>query len=146
MNINYTWNITAIRRKDVDPLSEVIYQIIWRKIGTDSESGISVEFNGSTQFSPDEISPETFVPYSELTEEVVIGWVENSMSEDHFKQVEEEIARQIEVRKSNDRISYQGDFPWSPVPTAPTEIQGIQGLEGTQGIQGIQGAQQPSSE
>ena len=69
--INYVWTITSLYTlQHPDPDYVVIAN--WTCTGTDGEYTASM--NGSTQFvaNPDQTD---FIPYDELTEEIVIGWV-----------------------------------------------------------------------
>ena len=75
MSIVYSWQILSLNVRDEGPNHpDAVVVVKWRKTGTD-ESGIQVHFNGSTPFSAVDTSPEDYIPFSQLTEEVVLGWV-----------------------------------------------------------------------
>jgi hypothetical protein len=115
MNITYTWQLTGLKRKNTDTLDGVVYQTYWKKIGTDSDSGFYGEFIGATPFDSSAVNPEEFVPYSLLTEEIVLGWVQDVVVGAHEEHVNSEILRQIEAKISQDSDVYPGNFPWDPV-------------------------------
>ncbi len=107
--MEYTWKISGMRASDAAELKKAIISVSWCKIGTD-ENGLTGEFYGVNEFKVTEISPDGFVPYEELTEEIVIGWVKDKIFDTEY--VNRMIAQQIEKKKS---AEYVVDLPWSPV-------------------------------
>jgi hypothetical protein len=75
--ITYTWNILQL---DYAPsengLTDVVKVIHWKLQGQD-ENGVSAFLNNS--YPLPEPTPEAFTDYSTLTEETVIGWLENNL-------------------------------------------------------------------
>jgi hypothetical protein len=70
----YTWTISALDCKvSEDNLQDVVYTVHWRYKAT-NEDGISAETYGAQYILPP--TEEDFTPYSELTKEQVIGWLE----------------------------------------------------------------------
>ena len=71
MSITYTWTVTGLKTTTVGNLTNAIVQTYWKKIGTD-EQGNTGEFIGATPFN---VNPEQpgFVPFNQLTEEIVVG-------------------------------------------------------------------------
>ena len=72
MAITYTWKLTSLKKCDLPGAPSAIFQTYWKKIGTDSD-GNTGEFSGATPFKIEEIDPNKFVPYDQLTEEIVLG-------------------------------------------------------------------------
>lgn len=73
-NINYTWQITGIKKTSTPSLNDVIVQTYWKKIGTD-ENGNEGSFAGATPFDLSSVNPENFVAFEDLTEEQVLSWI-----------------------------------------------------------------------
>lgn len=74
--INYTWKIEALEyAPELDGLPKVITQIHWRYFAIEDE--ITVDTYGMNPApAPDE---EDFIPFKDLTEEIVIGWLEEQI-------------------------------------------------------------------
>ena len=86
-----TWTIAQLER-NTDGNGVVVAH--WRALDSDGEhSGSSY---GTCSFTPD-AEAESYVDYESLTEEVVIGWVKNSVD---AEAIEASIAEQIEVSKA----------------------------------------------
>jgi hypothetical protein len=79
MAIIYEWKIVSLSVKDEGPEHpNAVVVVKWRKTGTD-ESGNQAHFDGSTPFSAVGVPPENYIPFNQLTEEVVLGWVRNKI-------------------------------------------------------------------
>lgn len=61
---------------DDDGMTNVIQTIHWRLTGTD-ENGISSDVYGSQSFPKP--SEEGFIPFEDLTKEIVVGWLEATL-------------------------------------------------------------------
>lgn len=70
-------------------MTNIIQTVHWRFKGTD-ENEISSEVYGATSFPAPE--SEGFIPFEELTKEIVIGWLESVLDVPAMeKQIEDEI-------------------------------------------------------
>ena len=90
--ITYKWNLPAFDcRVDEKGMKDVVTTVHWRYDGTD-EDGISAGMYGTQ--SVGEPNPEAFIPYPDLKEDEVIGWMEETMD---VKALQLNIAEQIEL-------------------------------------------------
>ena len=55
--------------------TKAVVQTYWRKIATDNEHGHVVSFEGATPFTSVNVPEGQFIPYEELTEEIVLSWI-----------------------------------------------------------------------
>jgi len=72
----YTTTINAMYTVDT-PDPEYVVNVLFTVTGTDGTNTASID--GNCQFSSDQAA--VFIPYDELTEEIVIGWI-NSATDD----------------------------------------------------------------
>ena len=110
--MNYTWELTSLKRKDTSDLQNIVVQTYWKKTGTD-ENGNVGSFSGATPFDLSTVDPDNFVSYEDLTEEVILTWIQNVVVGDYERHVNEKIAEQIEAIVSP-VVSVTGGFPWQP--------------------------------
>lgn len=123
MALTYTWKIKSLKKQD-DPsveLNDIIVQTYWECTGTD-EDGNSGTFHGATPFEPDQVDPDNFTTYEDLTEAQVIGWIQDVVNDNlsYKAHIEERILKQIDaiVRPMTD---VSGDsLPWAAEPEANT--------------------------
>lgn len=109
MAITYTWAITGLKVTQVGEHPNYVVQTYWKKTGTD-ENGNEGVFSGATPFQPDPEQAD-FIPFDQLTEEEVIGWVQGVVVGDYEEHVNEQIAKQIA-----DKIDpvVEKPLPWNP--------------------------------
>jgi hypothetical protein len=105
--MTYTWKITEVKTADTENVTDAVVQTYWEKIGTD-ENGNEGVFSGATPFPQSSINPENFVPYTELTEEIVLGWIQNVVVGDYEEHVNNQIQKQINLKSIK-----EPDLPWA---------------------------------
>ena len=88
-----TWTISTLERNT----DNGVVVAHWR--ATDVDGDHSGSSYGTCGFTPD-ASADGYVAYDSLTEEVVIGWVKDSMGEEAVTGVEDSIAVQIADSKA----------------------------------------------
>lgn len=94
MSITITWHIDALDCvPDVDGMVDYVVCAHWRCNGTDGTFSGSVY---NTQSFEVKASDPNFVPYSELTEELVIDWVKNAIGVETVDATEENVINQIQ--------------------------------------------------
>jgi hypothetical protein len=105
--MTYTWKITGVKTVDTDSVTDAVIQTYWEKTGTD-ENGNEGTFSGATPFSQSSINPENFVPYAQLTEEIVLGWIQGVVVGNYQEHVNEQIQKQIDAKNTK-----QPNLPWA---------------------------------
>lgn len=121
MAITYTWKITSIKTKTEGPYPQVVVQTYWSKIGTD-ENDNSGSFNGATAFTTANMPEgQTFIPYEELTEDIVLDWIKAVVTGTYETHVNQQIQRQID-----EKINPVGEesLPWAKV-IVPEDTAGL---------------------
>lgn len=105
--MTYTWKITGVKTIDTVDVTDAVVQTYWQKIGTDEE-GNEAAFSGATPFLKDSINTGSFVPYADLTEEIVLGWIQSVVVGSYEEHVNEQIQKQIDAKN----IKTPG-LPWA---------------------------------
>lgn len=88
--INYTWLINALEyAPELDGLAKVIVAVHWTYLG--EKDGITQSVYGAQPVGkPDE---EHFIPFEDITEDEVIGWLESELD---VPAMQRNLAEQIE--------------------------------------------------
>ena len=111
MAITYEWNVTSMKVVDANNLENVVIQTYWTKTGTD-EDGNSGMFSGATPLPLSTVDPDNFVPYDQLTQEIVIGWIQDTVKDQTH--VDEQIQKQINQKKNP---VVEKPLPWASANT-----------------------------
>lgn len=90
MAFTYEWKIVELERNVADG---GVYMTHYTVKVTDDETGKSQTMNATYGFSPD-ASDASFVAYEDLTEEMVIGWIQGQGSPD-FDTLKDEVESRL---------------------------------------------------
>ena len=95
--ITYDWNCKTV---DVHPQKEgetnVVYNVHWIVKGVDGDYSATSIGTQVVLLS----EGGAFIPFEDLTNEIVVGWTKEAMGEDEVNQIETSIASQIEDQKN----------------------------------------------
>jgi len=96
--MEFTWNVVQMDRKSADGFVTTVHYNV---------SAVDGEFTASTYGTVGYTEEGAFTPYSQLTEALVAGWVQNSLGKET---VEAALAAQIDALKNP--VSESG-LPWA---------------------------------
>ena len=86
-----TWSISQMERKEVNGF---VIRVYYSAIAVDGN--YSSSFPGVCNYTQ---SGDTFIPYEDLTQDEVIGWVKESLGADKIISVEAELDADIAAQK-----------------------------------------------
>jgi hypothetical protein len=109
MAITYNWGIVQLDAyPEKDGLTDVVFTVHWTLNGDDGEGHTGSAY-GSVGVTLDEGGGYT--PFAELTQEQVVGWVQESLGEEQVASLESGIANQIEQQINPTVVTPA--LPWS---------------------------------
>lgn len=112
MELTYTWKLTGVRKTNTEALAGVVIGVSWECKGTDEE-GHSGVFSGITPFNLSEAGGENFIPFEELTEELVLGWVQSVVVGGYKEHIDGQIMKQIGLQKNPVVYLTEAELPWA---------------------------------
>ena len=99
MAITYTWKVTGLRTRNENPHTDAVIQTYWEKIGIDEDGNQGI-FQGATPFTAEYVPINEFISFENLTEEIVLNWIQEKISQDFQDHINEEIQNQINLKKN----------------------------------------------
>ena len=119
MGYTYEWKLTGIKKQNTQTLENVVVNAYWNVKAID-EMGHSGSFTGATPLNLNDVDPNNFTPYQNLTEEQVVGWVKNIVSgsdrtRNYWDHIQAQINKEIDKNKYNRVMVMEADLPWSPM-------------------------------
>lgn len=101
--MNYHWEIVNLATKDQtnsegNLLENAVVNVQWKRVGTNSE-GQSYSWLSQTTLSAESVPLGNFVSFFDLTEEIVIQWLENSIRTEDLEIIDQKLIEKFE-RKS----------------------------------------------
>lgn len=108
MSLTYQWKIREVKTVDTADFANTVIQTYWTLTGTD-ENGVEGSFVGATPLDTSGVTAETFVPYDQLTEEVMVSWIKAVVDGNpaYKAHIDERIMKAI-AQKSHKTV----DLPW----------------------------------
>jgi len=119
MAITYTWKVTGLKKTSTEGLSDVVIGTQWNCKGTD-EDGNEGTFSGATPFKASDVNVDSFVNFSQLTEETVLSWIKPVVTGGYWDHVKEQIQKQINGKKNP--IVDVPHMPWAPAPANTANV------------------------
>jgi hypothetical protein len=105
----YTWAVTALYTETVAGEQDYVVIANYSVVGVDGEYTASL--SNIARFSTESVSP--FIPYSELTEPIVIGWIQDELGVDGVANLEACIQGQIDSQINPPVVPVNTPLPWS---------------------------------
>lgn len=116
MAVTYTWKVTSVKTKTEGANQNAVVQTYWTKTGVD-EDGHEGTFSGATPFTTTTMpAGSTFIPFNQLTEEIVIDWIKGVVVGGYEEHVNAQIQKQID-EKHNPVV--EAALPWAPPAETP---------------------------
>ena len=111
MATQFSWKITnlyTINAGAQEP--NYVVNALWTLTGVDGEYTASID--GNTQFEVNQEQTD-FVPFAQLTEALVIGWVQESLGEQGVANFEANVNGQLESQKNPPVSPVNTPLPWA---------------------------------
>jgi hypothetical protein len=96
--MEFNWNVVNMERLTSDDFVVTVHYSV-----TATDGDYSANTYGTVSYTQES---DNFIPFEDLTAEVVIGWVKDSLGE---KTVEDSLSAQIEAQKNPTQVS---GLPW----------------------------------
>lgn len=103
--MNFTWNVVQMDRLTADGFVITAHYTVSATDGVYNASTY-----GTVSYTQED---KVYIPYADLTQAEVIGWVQESLGKDT---VEASLTAQIEAQKNPVQAS---GLPWAPVEVTP---------------------------
>lgn len=117
MPITYTWTINSlVGYPSIKGQTDVVTRANYTVTGDDGEDHTA----NYTNWQPTPLDPSApFIPYNDLTPEIITGWVQSGLGPDRVAAIEESIAIDIQRQVTPPPEPQEFPLPWAPAPPAP---------------------------
>lgn len=124
MSFTYTWKINSLKVRDEvnsdgETLPKAVCQTYWKVTGEDA-NGNTGEFSGATPFSAANLTAAQFASFDSLTEENVIGWIQNIVNNDASYKAHIDGVIQRHIDETTEEEVDESSLPWAPADATPT--------------------------
>ena len=107
---NYNWTVTQLYTQTIQGNSDYVVTAIYDVVGVDGDYTASLT-NNTAQFSTADVT--TFIPYEDLTEAIVLGWIQETLGENGIISIEACIQGQINSQINPPVSPVNTPLPWA---------------------------------
>ena len=107
----YTWNVTSLYTETIDGEQNYVVIANYEVVGVDGEYTASL--SNIARFNTASVTP--FVPYEDLTNDIVIGWIQDELGVDGVSNLEACIQGQIDSQINPPVTPQNTPLPWAPI-------------------------------
>jgi len=113
MATTFTWSIDRMGTLQ-EPQPNFVAEVRWRLIGVNSiGTSTNENYEASIGDRTTLVATEsTFIPYDQLTEEVVIGWLHNTLGVDGVNSAKAKVQTYIDNMINPPTVSLDTPLPW----------------------------------
>ena len=105
----FTWAVTALYTETVGTEQDYVVIANYLVLGGDGTYG--AELSNIARFSTENVA--NFIPYADLTEEIVIGWIQAELGVDGVNNIYACIQGQIDSQINPPVVPVNTPLPWS---------------------------------
>ena len=105
----YTWAVTALYTETIAGEQDYVVIANYEVVGVDDT--YSASLSNIARFSTESVTP--FVPYEDLTETIVIGWIQDDLGVDGVSNLEACIQGQINSQINPPVTPQNTPLPWA---------------------------------
>jgi hypothetical protein len=105
----YTWTIDSMYTVNT-PDPDYVVNVLWTLTGVDGQATASI--GGNTTFDSS-VQPASFTPYDQLTQAIVLGWIQDSLGADGISNYEACVQGQIDSILNPPVSPSNQPLPWS---------------------------------
>jgi len=104
----YTWTINQMFTVQ-QPDPNYVVNVLWTLTGVDGQYTASIQ--GNSVFDSNQSG--TFIPYNQLTQDIVIGWVQNELGPQGIANYEANVQGQINSQINPPVVPQNTPLPWA---------------------------------
>lgn len=106
---NFNWIVNALYTETIDGQQDYVVIASFEVVGVDG--GYTANVTGTQTFSTASVSP--FIPYNELTNDIVVGWIQQELGEDGVNNIYACIQGQIDSQINPPVVPQNTPLPWA---------------------------------
>ncbi len=109
----YTWAVTALYTETIDGKQNYVVIANYNVVGVDGTYEASL--SNIARFSTESVTP--FIPYEDLTNDIVVGWIQQDLGVDGVSNLEACIQGQIDSQINPPVVPVNTPLPWATPST-----------------------------
>ncbi len=109
---NYTWTVTNLYTIDTDTETDYVVDALYEIVGTEENGGETYTASLSNTASFEVVQGESFTPYADLTDAMVVGWIQSELGTDGVSNLEASVGGMIDSEITPPVSPENTPLPW----------------------------------
>ena len=109
---NYTWTVTNLYTEDKDGHTDYVVDAIYDIVGTEESGGTTYTAELSNTASFEVVQGDDFIAYADLTNAIVIGWIQDQLGTDGVSNLEASVGGMIDSEITPPVSPENTPLPW----------------------------------
>lgn len=110
---NYTWTVEKLLVKDIDDMKDYVVDALFDVSGTEEVGGTEYSYILRTNNASFKVSEGgDFIPFEDLTNEIVVGWIKEILGPQGVADYEAAVAGQIDGQINPPVVPTVKPLPW----------------------------------
>lgn len=109
---SYIWNVTNLYTINTATESNYVVDAVYSVVGTEESGGTTYTAELTNTASFEVIQGESFVPYKDLTDAIVVGWIKNQLGEINISNLEASVGGMIDSQINPPVSPENTPLPW----------------------------------
>jgi len=106
----YNWKVKNLYTETIEGKEDYVVTAVFDVDGTDGTYSAELIYN-TVNFSTEDVT--NFIPYSDLTEEIIIGWIKETLGANKVSSLEKSIQAIIDSKINPPVAPENTPLPWS---------------------------------
>lgn len=103
-----TYKVTGLKTLNIPDLGNFVSEATW--VATTVENEIEASVAGVSYFEVTEANADEFVPYEDISEELVIGWIEQKVTGGYYEHLVFLLNKELDSKRFTETVA--DSFPW----------------------------------
>ncbi len=109
---NYTWTVTNLYTLDTQTETDYVVNALYDVVGEETSGGKTYTATLTDTATFEVIQGESFIPYADLTDEIVVGWVKDQLGADGVSNLEASVGGMIDSQITPPVSPENTPLPW----------------------------------
>lgn len=109
----YTWTVGSLYTVDTESETNYVVNAVYEIVGTEEVDGVTYTSSIKDTAKFEVVSGDDFVPYADLTNDIVVEWIKNELGELGVEDYKNAVGGMIDSQVTPPTVPTDTSLPWS---------------------------------
>lgn len=108
----YTWTVGSLYTVDTESETNYVVNAVYEIVGTEEVDGVTYTSSIKDTAKFEVVSGDDFVPYADLTNDIVVEWIKNELGELGVEDYKNAVGGMIDSQVTPPTVPTDTSLPW----------------------------------